>query len=57
MRKLDWDNPEIAAYITKCLTAVWNVKFYNIRCVANLLAGLVAYQVNIIYKNFFSTSF
>lgn len=45
MRKLDWDDAEAAAYITKCLTAVWNVKFYNIRCVANLLAGLVAYQV------------
>ncbi|KFM57642.1 Regulator of nonsense transcripts 2, partial [Stegodyphus mimosarum] len=39
MRKLDWDDPETAAYITKCLTAVWNVKYYNIRCVANLLAG------------------
>ncbi|KAG8195281.1 hypothetical protein JTE90_028431 [Oedothorax gibbosus] len=47
MRKLNWDDPEIAAYITKCLTAVWNVKYYNIRCVANLLAGLVAYQENI----------
>ncbi|XP_035220052.1 regulator of nonsense transcripts 2-like [Stegodyphus dumicola] len=47
MRKLDWDDTETAAYITKCLTAVWNVKYYNIRCVANLLAGLVAYQENV----------
>lgn len=47
MRKLDWDDSETAAYITKCLTGVWNVKFYNIRCVANLLACLVSYQENI----------
>lgn len=44
MRKLDWDNPDVNSYATKCLTSIWNVKFYNIRCVANLLAGLVAYQ-------------
>ncbi|XP_064473011.1 regulator of nonsense transcripts 2-like isoform X2 [Ornithodoros turicata] len=44
MRKLDWENPDVAAYATRCLTAIWNVKYYNIRCVANLLAGLVAYQ-------------
>lgn len=47
MRKLDWEDPEVAAYATKCLTAIWNVKYYNIRCVANLLAGLVAYQENV----------
>ncbi|XP_054718821.1 regulator of nonsense transcripts 2-like isoform X2 [Uloborus diversus] len=47
MRKLDWDESETSAYITKCLTAVWNVKYYNIRCIANLLAGLVAYQENV----------
>nr|CAI5856685.1 unnamed protein product [Callosobruchus analis] len=44
MRKLDWNNPEISAYAIKCLTAVHNLKYFNIRCLANLLAGLVAYQ-------------
>lgn len=44
MRKLDWEDPVVCAYATKCLIAIWNVKYYNIRCVANLLAGLVAYQ-------------
>ncbi|UYV64261.1 UPF2 [Cordylochernes scorpioides] len=44
MRKLDWEDPEVSSYATKCLTAIWNVKYYNIRCVANLLSGLVAYQ-------------
>ncbi|CAN7978059.1 unnamed protein product, partial [Ixodes persulcatus] len=44
MRKLDWEDPDVCAYATKCLIAIWNVKYYNIRCVANLLAGLVAYQ-------------
>ena len=28
-----------------CLVQVWNVKFNNIHCVANLLAGLKPYQV------------
>ncbi|GAB6029878.1 Regulator of nonsense transcripts upf2, variant 2 [Chamberlinius hualienensis] len=41
MRKLNWDDPDISFYATKCLTAIWNVKYYNIRSVANLLAGLV----------------
>lgn len=44
MRKLDWEDPEVSAYATKCLVAIWNVKYYNIRCMANLLAGLVAYH-------------
>ncbi|KAL3204690.1 hypothetical protein MRX96_011670 [Rhipicephalus microplus] len=44
MRKLDWEDPEVCAYATKCLVAIWNVKYYNIRCMANLLAGLVAYH-------------
>lgn len=44
MRKLNWEDQDISSYAAKCLTAIWNVKYYNIRCVANLLAGLVAYQ-------------
>jgi regulator of nonsense transcripts 2 len=48
MRKLNWDDPEILAYVVKCLTNVWNVRYLNIGCVASLLAGLVAYQVGFI---------
>ncbi|KAJ8931717.1 hypothetical protein NQ314_015335 [Rhamnusium bicolor] len=44
MRKLDWSNTEVATYAIKCLTGAHNLKFFNIRCLANLLAGLVAYQ-------------
>ncbi|XP_057654273.1 regulator of nonsense transcripts 2 [Diorhabda carinulata] len=44
MRKLDWANPDIASYAIKCLTGAHNLKYFNIRCLANLLAGLVAYQ-------------
>ncbi|XP_076337894.1 UPF2 regulator of nonsense mediated mRNA decay isoform X2 [Tachypleus tridentatus] len=47
MRKLNWDDSDISAYATKCLVSIWNVKYYNVRCVANLLAGLVAYQENV----------
>lgn len=44
MRKLDWQDPQVAAYAIKCLTNAWNVKYFNIRSLANLLAGLVEYQ-------------
>lgn len=44
MRKLDWNNEEIAVYAIKCLTGAHKVKYFNIRCLANLLAGLVSYQ-------------
>lgn len=44
IRKLDWDNPEVVEYAVECFVSCWNVKFYNIRCVANLLAALNQYQ-------------
>ncbi|KAJ8951335.1 hypothetical protein NQ318_009269 [Aromia moschata] len=44
MRKLDWANPDMSTYTIKCLTGAHNLKYFNIRCLANLLAGLVAYQ-------------
>ncbi|GJQ68791.1 putative RNA binding protein [Trypoxylus dichotomus] len=44
MRKLDWNDEEVASYAVKCLTGAHNMKYFNIRCLANLLAGLVAYQ-------------
>lgn len=43
MRKLDWDDDPTASYAIKCLTAAYNVKYLNIRCVGSLLAGLVAH--------------
>ena len=43
MRKLDWEDESISAYAIKCLTAAYNVKYLNIRCVGSLLAGLVAH--------------
>jgi len=44
VRKFDWENAELAAYLIKCLKNVWNVKYYNIRYLASLLAGLVHYH-------------
>ena len=44
LRKLDWDNDDIAFYATKSLTAIWNVRFNVIHCCANLLAGLAPYH-------------
>lgn len=47
MRKLDWEDENVSAYAIKCLTAAYNVKYLNIRCVGSLLAGLVAYYETI----------
>ncbi|XP_025107630.1 regulator of nonsense transcripts 2-like [Pomacea canaliculata] len=47
MRKLNWDDPEIAFYATKCLTAVWNIRFNSIHCAANLLAGIAPYHEHV----------
>lgn len=44
MRKLDWRDVETANFAIRCLTHAWNIKYPNIRCLANLLAGLVEYQ-------------
>merc|ERR1719336_3585577 len=41
IRKLNWDDPDISNYIVKCLKNVWNLKYFNIRYVTSLLAGLV----------------
>ena len=44
MRKLPWNEPDINAYIVKCLSQSWNLKFNNIHCLASLIAGLVGYR-------------
>lgn len=47
MRKLPWHDPETKSYLICCLVNIWNVKYNSIHCVANLLAGLVAYQEDV----------
>ncbi|KAK3800761.1 hypothetical protein RRG08_003165 [Elysia crispata] len=47
MRKMKWDDPEIAFYATKCLTAVWNIKYNSIHCAANLLAGIAPFHEHV----------
>lgn len=47
MRKMHWEEQNTSRYIIKCLTAVWNAKFYNIRCIANLVAGLISHHVSL----------
>ncbi|ESP01156.1 hypothetical protein LOTGIDRAFT_139905, partial [Lottia gigantea] len=47
IRKLDWDNPEIAFYTTKSLTAVWNTRYNSVHCMANLIAGLAPYHEHV----------
>jgi len=61
VRKFPWTNVEVSLvsiavstlynysqifqYGIHCFTNIWKVKFNNIDCVANLLAGLASYQV------------
>jgi len=47
IRKLPWDDPQIALYVIKCLIRVWNVKYNSIHCAANLLAGIVQYHEDV----------
>lgn len=47
MRKLPWQEPEAKGYLICCMVNIWNVKYNSIHCVANLLAGLVAYQEDV----------
>ncbi|XP_036376152.1 regulator of nonsense transcripts 2-like isoform X1 [Megalops cyprinoides] len=47
MRKLPWQDVEVKNYLICCMVNIWNVKYNSIHCVANLLAGLVAYQEDV----------
>ncbi|KAF4114958.1 regulator of nonsense transcripts 2 [Onychostoma macrolepis] len=47
MRKVPWQDPEVKSYLICCMINIWNVKYNSIHCVANLLAGLVAYQEDV----------
>ncbi|XP_078798156.1 regulator of nonsense transcripts 2 isoform X8 [Oryzias latipes] len=47
MRKLPWQDPDVKSYLICCMVNIWNVKYNSIHCVANLLAGLVAYQEDV----------
>lgn len=44
MRKLNWAENEDSEYAIRCLIAAWNVKYNNVHCLANLLAGLSQYH-------------
>lgn len=48
IRRLNWEDKDLAAYTIKCLTAAWNVKYYNIRCLASLVAGLAVHQESVV---------
>jgi len=47
MRKLPWHDAEVKSYLICCMVNIWNVKYNSVHCVANLLAGLVAYQEDV----------
>lgn len=44
LRKLDWSDPDVAGYATRCLIAGWQLRFLNICWLANLVADLSKYQ-------------
>uniref|UniRef100_A0A672QXF2 UPF2 regulator of nonsense mediated mRNA decay n=1 Tax=Sinocyclocheilus grahami TaxID=75366 RepID=A0A672QXF2_SINGR len=47
LRKLPWHDADEKSYLICCMINIWNVKYNSIHCVANLLAGLVAYQEDV----------
>lgn len=50
MRKLDWDDGSIAYYVMKSMTAVHNMTFLNIGCMANLLSLLSEYHEDAVFR-------
>ncbi|XP_076800221.1 regulator of nonsense transcripts 2-like [Clavelina lepadiformis] len=50
MRKFPWNALDVYAYMVKCLSQSWNVKYNNVHCLASLVAGLVAYRDDIGYN-------
>lgn len=54
LRCLDWDNELVADYAIKCLSSAWKIKFHRIAALANLVAGLVEFQVSIFLLIYFS---
>jgi len=46
LRKINWKDAELKAFVTKCLINAWELKYGNIHCLANLLAGLAPYHVS-----------
>nr|XP_058955604.1 regulator of nonsense transcripts 2-like isoform X1 [Pocillopora verrucosa] len=47
IRKLPWNEPQVALYVIKCLIRVWNIKYNSVHCAANLLAGLAQYYEDV----------
>jgi hypothetical protein len=52
MRKLPWTDPQVFQWAVTSLVQIWNVKFNNVHCVANLLAGLKPYQVLYFFESY-----
>lgn len=50
IRKFDWNDPETADYLIKCLISVWNINFLNIRYAASLLSLLKDSQEDAVYR-------
>lgn len=48
LRMIDWENEVTADYAIKCLSSAWKIKFNRISALANLVAGLVEYQVRVL---------
>lgn len=44
LRRLNWDNKETYEYIVKCLSKAYNIRYYNIRSLADLVSGISSYQ-------------
>lgn len=44
MRRLNWEDKDTYDYIVKCLSKAYNIRYYNIRCLADLASGISSYQ-------------
>lgn len=50
IRRFPWTDAETFQYGVHCFSNIWKVKYNNIDCVANLLAGLAVYQEDVVIR-------
>ncbi|KAL5278294.1 UPF2 family protein [Megaselia abdita] len=50
MRRLNWEDPEVSGYAIKCLSKAHLIRYPLIRCLADLVSGIVSYQEKAIQK-------
>lgn len=50
LRRLNWDEANTFDYVVKCLSRAYNIRYFNIRCLADLVSGISSYQDKVVIR-------